>query len=322
MKLHNQILLAMALAVGAGLVVPDWVLSVHFLGTIFLGALKMVIGPLILASVVAGLLGLGKVHHAGRTGGLTVAYFLSTTFVAVAIGLVLVNLVRPGAGADLAALHTGAGEVTIRAQEVGIGTFLKELVTGVFMNPFKALAEGKVLSIIAFALLLGGVLNGLGERGEPLRRFFESLNDAMMAIVHVILKFTPIGVFALLGGLVAKSGVEVFAGLAKYMATVLMALGVHALFLLLVVLPVVGRVPLGRFAGGMRAAWAMAFSTASSSATLPLTMECAESIGVPRRTTRFVLPLGATVNMDGTALYEAIAAMFIAQAYGVHLGLG
>jgi len=322
MKLHNQILLAMALAVAAGLVVPDWVLSVHFLGTVFLGALKMVIGPLILASVVAGLLGLGEVHHAGRTGGLTVAYFLSTTFVAVAIGLVLVNLVHPGAGADLAALHTGAGEVTIRAQEVGIGTFLKELVTGIFMNPFKALAEGKVLSIIAFALLLGGVLNGMGERGEPLRRFFESLNDAMMAIVHVILKFTPIGVFALLGGLVAKSGVEVFAGLAKYMATVLMALGVHALFLLLLVLPVFGGMRPGRFFGGMRAAWAMAFSTASSSATLPLTMECAEAIGVPRRTTRFVLPLGATVNMDGTALYEAIAAMFIAQAYGVHLGIG
>jgi Na+/H+-dicarboxylate symporter len=320
MKLHNQILLAMALAVAAGVLVPDWVLSVHFLGDLFLGALKMIIGPLVLASVVVGLISLGDIRHAGRTGGLTVAYFLSTTFVAVAIGLLMVNLIRPGAGADLVSLQ--AGEVTIRAQEVGVGTFLKELLTGIFMNPFKALAEGKVLSIIAFALLLGGVLTTLGERGAPLRRFFESLNDAMMGIVHVILKFTPIGVFALLGGLVAKSGVEVFAGLAKYMGAVLAALGLHALFLLLVVLPLVGRTRPGHFFGGMRSAWALAFSTASSSATLPLTMECADALGVPRRASRFVLPLGATINMDGTALYEAIAAMFIAQAYGIHLGFG
>jgi len=321
MKLHNQIFLAMGLAVAAGLLVPDLVLSVKFLGDLFLGALKMVIGPLVLASVVVGMTSLGDIRHAGRTGAVAVAYFLSTTFLAVLTGLVMVNLIRPGAGTDLSHLLTA--EATVRAQQVGVGAFLKELLTGILQNPIHALAEGQVLSIIAFALLLGGVLTTLGERGAPLRRFFEALNDAMMAIVHVILKFTPIGVFALLGAIVATSGAGVFAGLARYMVAVVAGLGLHVAVLLLIVLPLVGGMRPLRLLKGMRAAYAMAFSTASSSATLPLTMECAEdNLGVPKRTSRFVLPVGATINMDGTALYEAVAAMFIAQAYGIHLGVG
>jgi len=321
MKLHNRIFLAMALGAAAGVAAPEAVLHVQIVGDLFLGALKMVIGPLVLASVVVGMLSLGDIRHAGRMGGLTVAYFLGTTFLAVTLGLLVVNLVRPGVGVDLGALLPA--EATIRAQEVGIGTFLGELARGLFMNPVKALAEGKVLPIIVFALLLGGVTTTLGERGEPLRRFFEAFNEAMLAIVHVILWFAPFGVFALVGTMVARSGPELFVGLAKYVAAVLLGLGLHGLVLLLLVLPVLGGMRAGRLFKGMRAAWAMAFSTASSSATLPLTLECAErNVGVPRRATRFVLPIGATVNMDGTALYESVAALFIAQAYGIHLGLG
>ncbi len=312
----------MALAIAAGLIVPDIVVHVKFLGDIFLAALKMVIGPLVMASVIVGVMSLGDVRDGGRIGGRAVIYFLSTTFVAVVFGLLMVNLIRPGDGVDLSALLTEQAH-TIKAQEIGVGAFLVELLTGVFMNPIKALAEGKVLSIIAFALLMGGCITTLGERGEPLRRFFESLNDVMMKIVHVILLFTPIGVFALVGNIVAKSGLSVFAGLAKYMLTVIGGLGLHAAFLLLLVLPLIARIKPGHMIRGMSAAYAMAFSTASSSATLPMTMECAQyKVGVPRRATRFVLPLGATINMDGTALYEAAAAMFIAQAYGIHLGLG
>jgi Na+/H+-dicarboxylate symporter len=270
---------------------------------------------------VVGMLSLGDIRHAGRTGGLTIAYFFGTTGLAVAVGLLMVNLVRPGAGADLAVLS--AHPATLHAQEIGVGAFLGELARGLFVNPFKALAEGKVLPIIVFALLLGGVTSTLGERGEPLRRFFEAFDAAMMRIVHVILFFTPYGVFALLGALVARSGPEVFLGLAKYVFTVLAALALHVTLLLLLVLPALGRLRPGRLVSGMRSAYAMAFSTASSSATLPMTIECAEGqVGVPRRTARFVLPIGATVNMDGTALYEAVAALFIAQAYGIHLGLG
>jgi len=321
MKLHNQIFLAMALAVAAGLAAPEAVLHFKIVGDLFLGAIKMIIGPLVLASVVVGMMSLGDVRHAGRAGAITAAYFFGTTALAVAVGLLVVNLIRPGAGADLAVLSVG--EATVRAQEVGIGTFLGELARGIFMNPIQALAEGKVLPIIAFALLLGGVTTTLGERGEPLRRFFTALDAAMMGIVHVILRFTPLGVFALLGALVARSGVDVFLGLAKYMVTVVAGLGLHVTLLLLLVLPVLGRMRPGRLVKGMRGAYAMAFSTASSSATLPMTIECAEGqVGVPRRAARFVLPIGATVNMDGTALYEAIAALFIAQAYGIHLGLG
>jgi Na+/H+-dicarboxylate symporter len=321
MKLHNQIFLAMALAVAAGLAAPEAVLHVKIVGDLFLAAIKMVIGPLVLASVVVGMLSLGDIRHAGRTGGLTIAYFLGTTGLAVAVGLLMVNLVRPGAGADLAVLS--ASPATLHAQEIGVGAFLGELARGLFVNPVGALAEGKVLPIIVFALLLGGVTSTLGERGEPLRRFFEAFDAAMMRIVHVILFFTPYGVFALLGALVAQSGAGVFLGLAKYVFTVLAALALHVTLLLLLVLPTLGRLRPGRLVSGMRSAYAMAFSTASSSATLPMTIECAEDqVGVPRRTARFVLPIGATVNMDGTALYEAVAALFIAQAYGIHLGLG
>ncbi|MDH5527485.1 MAG: dicarboxylate/amino acid:cation symporter [Nitrospirota bacterium] len=321
MKLHNQIFLAMGLAVAAGLLLPEVVTHLKFIGDLFLGALKMIVGPLVFASVVVGMLSLGDVRHAGRMGGKTVVYFLSTTFMAVGVGLLMVNLIQPGVGVDLSQL--GGDVKQIRATEIGVGAFLVELVTGIFMNPFAALAQGKVLSIIAFALLLGGVITTLGERGEPLRRFFESLNDALMGMVHVILFFTPAGVFALLGNIVAKSGVEIFAGLAKYALAVVAGLAVHGFLLLFLVLPLLGRIQAGHVAKGMRAAWAMAFSTASSSATLPLTMECArDNVGVPDRSVRFVLPLGATINMDGTALYESVAALFIAQAYGIHLGIG
>ncbi len=321
MKLHNQIFLAMALAIACGLAVPDLITPLKFLGDIFLGALKMIIGPLILASVVVGVMGLGDVRHAGRIGGKAVAYFLTTTFLAVIVGLLMVNLIRPGEGSDLSALLTAEAS-SIHAQEVGVGAFLVELLSGIFINPFKALAEGKVLSIIAFALLLGGVITTLGKSGEPLRKFFTSLNDAMIKMVHVILFFTPIGVFALMGNIVATSGLSIFVGLAKYMLTVVAGLGLHVFLLLFLVLPIFGRMKAGHLIKGMRSAYAMAFSTASSSATLPLTMECAQkNVGVPARATRFVLPLGATINMDGTALYEAAAAMFIAQAYGIHLGL-
>ncbi len=321
MKLHNQIFLAMALAIAAGVALPEQIVHIKFLGDTFLAALKMVIGPLVMASVIVGIMSLGDVRHAGRIGGKAVAYFLSTTLMAVVFGLLMVNLIRPGEGVDLSYLLTS--QATVKAQEMGIGTFLAELVSGIFMNPIKALAEGKVLSIIAFSLLLGGCITTLGERGEPLKRFFESLNEAMMKIVHVILFFTPLGVFALVSNLVAKSGLGIFVGLAKYMLTVIGGLGLHAAFLLLLVLPLIARIRTGHMLKGMRSAYAMAFSTASSSATLPMTLECAhQNVGIPQRATRFVLPLGATINMDGTALYEAAAAMFIAQAYGIHLGFG
>ena len=310
----------MALAVLGGLAVPDLVVHLKFLGDVFLGALKMIIGPLVMASIVVGMLGLGEAG-AGRMGAKAVIYFMLTTLVAVVFGLLMVNLIRPGVGIDLSEVLTS--DASVRAQEVGIGAFLEELVTGIFINPVKALAEGKVLSVIAFSLLLGGVIVALGERGAPLRSRFEALNEAMMKMVHVILLFTPIGVFALVSNIVARSGLEVFLGLAKYMATVVGGLGLHALFLLFMVLPLIGRIKTGHMVKGMRSAYAMAFSTASSSATLPMTMECAQNnVGVPRRSTRFVLPLGATINMDGTALYEAAAALFIAQAYGIHLGIG
>lgn len=320
MKPHNQIFLAMALAVAAGLAAPEWMGHVKFLGDLFLGALKMIVGPLVMVSVTVGMIGLGDVRHAGRTGARAVIYFLATTCVAVVFGLLMVNLIRPGDGADLGVLLSG--QATIRAQEVGVGTFLAELVTGIFVNPVKALAEGKVLSIIAFSLLLGGAITTLGPKGETLAKLFEALNEALMKVVHVILLFAPLGVFALLGNIVAHGGLAVFGGLAKYVATVLAGLAVHAIFLLFFVLPLVGRIRAGHMLNGMRSAYAMAFASASSSATLPMTMECAQyRVGVPRRAVRFVLPLGATINMDGTALYEAAAAMFIAQAYGIHLGL-
>jgi len=315
---------AMGLAIIAGgvsgYVWGDAMQSVAWLGRLFLTALTMLIVPLVAASVISGVAGLGDVRSLGRMGGLSVAYYAATTLIAVAIGLVMANMWQPGAGVSLGAdLHAPSP----KAGDVGVTDLILSLV---HPNIIAAAAGMKLLPIIVFCIVFAAALSTLGERGRPVVAFFEGLNEAMMTMVHWIMVFAPVGVFALIASrLGAAGGGEAFmaqlAGLAKYALAVISGLLTHAAVLGVLLTLLARRAP-GEYLRHIGAALMTAFSTASSSAALPVTMEGVAAAGVDEKTRRFVLPLGATINMDGTALYEAVAALFIAQAYGIHLDLG
>jgi len=315
---------AMGLAIIAGGVSGYWwgdaMQSIAWLGQLFLTTLKMLIVPLVAASIISGVAGLGDVRSLGRMGGLSVAYYTVTTFIAVTIGLVMANLWQPGVGISLGSdLHAPMPKVG----DVGVTDLILSLV---YPNIIAAAADMKLLPIIVFCIVFAAALSTLGERGRPVVAFFEGLNEAMMTMVHWIMVFAPVGVFALIASrLGAAGGGEAFmaqlAGLAKYALAVISGLLVHAM-VLCALLTVLTRRVITEYLGHVGTALMTAFSTASSSAALPVTMDGVKAAGVDEKARRFVLPLGATINMDGTALYEAVAALFIAQAYGIDLSLG
>lgn len=319
MSLSRRILVGLGIGLGVGL----WLHSaggvshplygaVNVVGEMFLRLLRMVIVPLILTSVVHAAAGL-EVHHLGRLGLRTLAYYLITTAMAVLLGMALVNGVRPGWGAQLGL--TEVPERLLREGPPTLGDLLLHLIPD---NPIDALARMDVLQIIVFGLFLGVALGALGERAATSRRWVEELFQATMLIVHWVLQVLPIGVAALLARAVGRAGWEMAAPLGKYMATVIIGLLLHGGVVLPFLLWALGRMSPWLFFRGVNQALLTAFSTSSSSATLPVTLEVVEgNLKVPKHVARFVLPLGATVNMDGTALYEAVAATFIAQAYQV-----
>jgi Na+/H+-dicarboxylate symporter len=331
MKLHWKIIIGMVAGVVVGLIInessplpsvvktPFTVIFTPLIGTagqIFIKLLKMLIVPLIMASMVTGVARVGDIRKLGGLGGKTFVFYIVTTFASVLVGLVLVNIFRPGAGAPGI-----GGEVpdAVRTQ-VTIGSILLNMIPA---NPVKAMAEMQILPLIVFSLLFGAVLTTLGSKGKPLIDLFDSLNDAMMKLTDWVIKLAPYGVFALLANVVVETGPGIFANLGKYMATVLLGLALHAFVTLPLLLKFLGRANPRRYFEKVAPALTTAFSTASSSATLPLTLDCVETkAGVSPRVSSFVLPLGATINMDGTALYESVAAVFIAQVYGIDLSFG
>jgi len=323
---QQLLLLGIFLGLIAGGLVGFWLgpdaVMFKWLGDLFLRALKMIIVPLVVASMISGIASLGDVRKLGRTGLVTVVYYMMTTGLAVALGIILVNIIRPGVGVE----HAAAIPDVIRGKEHF--SFLDVILGMVPENLFKAAANLDILPLIVFSLLFGGVLTTLGERGRPVIRFFDGVFEAIMKMVHLIMWFAPIGVFGLVAGRLGDVGggsafmVEL-AKVGKYALTVIIGLLIHGLVVLPLVLSVLGRRKPWVYLRNMVEALTTAFSTASSSATLPVTFECVEEKNnVPKAASDLVLPLGATINMDGTALYEAVAAIFIAQSYGLHLGFG
>lgn len=289
--------------------------SFEFAKDLFLRLLKMIIVPLILTSIVAGVLAVGDGEGIGRIGFKTMVYYLSTSTIAILTGLVLVNLIRPGVGAQLVLEQAPANLAVV--EQTPLEFLMQFLLDLVPLNPFRAMVEGDILQVIVFSLLIGFFITRIPEphRGT-LSRLFQGGFEVMMRVVHFVFLFAPVGIFALLVRIVASEGLEAFKSLAWYALTVLLALLIHAGVTLPLILGTIGRVNPIRHLGAMWPALMVAFSTASSSGTLPLTMECAEKRAkVSNRVTSFVLPLGATINMDGTALYECVAAVFIAQIY-------
>lgn len=285
------------------------------LGGLFLRMLRMVAIPLIVTSLVTGVMGLGHASRLGRMFGRTLMYYVSTSMLAIVTGLVMVNLIRPGLRGNL---NFGRGEAPDVGGKLGEVLF-RQVETMIPSNPIAALANGNFLSIICFSLAFAvfAILVG-GRTADRLRDLFSDGFEVMMAMTMAIIKLAPIGVFFLMLYATATQGPAVFQSLAWYMLAVLCALAMHAFITLPLILKFVARRRPHKFAQAMSPALLTAFSSASSNGTLPLTLACVEErAGISNRVSSFVLPLGATVNMDGTALYEAVAVLFIAQ---VHFG--
>ncbi|HSL17660.1 MAG TPA: dicarboxylate/amino acid:cation symporter [Methylomirabilota bacterium] len=290
--------------------------AIGVVGDIFLRLLKMIIIPLIFTSLVCGVASLGDARSVGRVGLRTMLYYTMSTTLAILVGLTLVNIFRPGRYLDIGVAQALPEGLDSTSQS--LAQFLLNMVPD---NVIGAMARGDVLPVIFFAILFGLFLIRLnGPNVEAVHRVLEGALEVIQALTLAIVKLAPIGIFALLAREVVRSGPELIVKLLPYFATVGGGLLIHAFVTLPVILLVFGRRnPLDYFRTVLPAV-ATAFSTASSSATLPLSMECAEKgAGVKRGVSSFVLPLGATVNMDGTALYEAVAALTIAQMYGVGL---
>lgn len=302
-----------------GWLLPEYMVYVGWMGEIFLNALKMVIVPLVMFSMISGVASIGNINKLGRFGGTTILYYLATTSVAVAIGLFAVNLIEPGEG--ISGLVREVPEHIKSKEEF---SFIDVLTGMVSRNIVESMANMDILPIIIFSLLLGGILSSMEERAKSVISFFDTLNEAILKMVHLIMYMAPLGIFGLIGGKIGSIGPEniqaELLSLGKYFITVVGALAVHGLVVLPLLYFLFTRKNPFEYLKNTLPAVLTAFSTASSSATLPVTIECAEQNNkVSKKTAGFVLPIGATVNMDGTALYEAVAAMFIAQSYGIEL---
>lgn len=319
-KLHWQILIALILSIFFGVVFTDYVKYVSWMGDVFLRALRMIIVPLIFSSIVSGVTGLGSAENLGRMSMKTMLYYMMTSIFAIVTGLVLVNLIKPGVGADL-----GLSAV-VEGLDVGRDSFGQTLLKIIPTNIIESLANTDLPAIIFFAIFFGFFTTRVAPvYRDPIVNFFNSVFEIMMKITMFVIKFTPLGIFGIVSALVAEHAdnlLTIFGRMGIYMLTVIGALSIHAFITLPLLVRVLGRSNPVKHARGMSVPLLTAFSTSSSSATLPLTMEALEfNSGVSNKTTSFVLPLGATINMDGTALYQCIAVLFIAQAYGIELGI-
>lgn len=321
LKLHWQILIAFIIAVLLGLFFPQSSEYVKWLGDLFLRALKMIIVPLVFSSIVSGVVNLGSSSSLGRLGAKTIAYYITTSLSAILTGLILVDLIRPGVGADLG-FRMEVHDLTSTTGSLG-DIILRIVPT----NLFEVFVKGDMLAIIFFALLFGFFIPRVSEKySMPLISFFNSIFEVMMKLTSFIIKFAPIGILGIVTGIVADQAsdkaklVSMLEHLGVYMLTVLSGLAIHMFITLPLLLKILGRVRPFLHFKALSLPLITAFSTSSSSATLPLTIEAVENnVGVSNKISSLVLPLGATINMDGTALYECVAAMFIAQAYGIEL---
>ncbi len=350
-----------------GAFAPEQAKHLEFIGELFLNALKMLIVPLVVSSMIAGIASLGDVRKLGKPGLMTVFMYAATTGLAVLIGMIFVNLIKPGAGmappketgassmtrlvkkindqyyvfdkeqkyytlegepvrALVATFKTEdqANEAIIEGEKTVFAVLAKVLRMMVSENIIESAAHTDILPLIFFSLLFGGVLTTLGPKGEQVLEFFNGVSEAMMQMVNLIMYTAPLGIFALIAARLGKAGggsafYTEISKLGNYALCVILALAVHGILLAGIYLLLARRSPVFFFSKLFKAL-TTAFSTASSSATLPLTMECCEEAEVSPEAASFVLPLGATVNMNGTALYESVAAVFIAQAYGFNLG--
>ena len=283
------------------------------LGQIFLSLINMLVVPLVLFSIILGTAGLGDPAKLGRIGIKTVSYFLITTTIAIVIGLALAGLVQPGLAGDF---DLSSAEFETEEAPSVAETLLGMIPT----NPIAALGEGNMLQIIVFAVFIGLALSALGEKTKGIVHLVEQGNDIMMYLVGLVMKFAPYGTFGLIATAVGSQGFSAMKAMGSYMVVILAALAIHAFFTYGGTIKFLAKKSPIWFFKNFAPAMSVGFSTSSSNATLPISMEVAQrDLGVPKSISSFVQPLGATINMDGTAIMQGVATMFIAQAYGIDL---
>ena len=316
--LTQQIFIGLAIGIVAGWIVstthPEWAQFFRPFSQLFLRMIKMIIAPLIFATLVAGIAGAGHVKVVGRMGVRAMIYFEVVTTIALGIGLAAVNLMRPGVGVNL---PMGQGsEITAKPQ-----TWDQILLHLVPESVIRAMAEGDVLQIVVFSIFFAIALGMIGEKGRPVVAWCEAVAETMFKVTNIVMHYAPIGVGAAIAYTVGHGGLGVLWNLAWLVATLYLAL---AVLILCVFLPIaiMFRIPLRKFVKAVKEPAVIAFSTTSSEAALPRAMEVLERLGVPRRIVSFVLPLGYSFNLDGSTLYLSLAAVFVAQAAGVQLTIG
>ncbi len=285
------------------------------MGDIFIRLIRMVVVPLVFTTLVAGAASVGDTAKLGRLATKTLLFYLFTTAAAVTIGLFLANMTQPGVGLNLALEG-------LKAKEVSPPALTETLINLIPLNPMEAMSKGNMLQLIVFAVIFGFSLSTLGENGRPVQRFFEICGDVMIKLTGYVMLYAPIGVFGLIAYTVTLHGLAVLLPLAKVI--VIMYAGCLLLFLLVYtpILKLFVRLPLGKFFRGMAEPLIVAFTTCSSAAALPTNMASVEKLGASRVVSSFSMPLGNTINMDGTSLYMGICAIFVAQVYGIDLAFG
>jgi Na+/H+-dicarboxylate symporter len=315
MKLWQQIFIALVAGLAVGMIIGPPAAAIKPIGTVFINAIKMLIVPLIFVSLVCGVTSMHDMHKMGRIAVKTVVIYLLTTAVAITIGLGLGTLFQPGAGIDLGAA------MAIEPKEAP--SLIDTFVGLIPKNPIGAMADGNVLQIIVFALLFGIAINLAGEPGQKIKQFFDWLAEVIYKLTAIVISFAPYGVFALMAWVAGTYGLDVLLPLGTVILAVYAGCVIHAVVVYGGAITFIAKLNPIRYFQGIAEAQAVAFTTTSSSGTLPVTMGCVQkNLGVSRGVSSFVLPLGATINMDGTALYQGVCALFVAQAYGIDLVFG
>ncbi|HXL04006.1 MAG TPA: dicarboxylate/amino acid:cation symporter [Bacillota bacterium] len=314
MKLWVKILIGFAIGAVVGLIIGPSIAVVKPLGDLFIRLIKMLIVPLVFCSLVVGASSIGDLKKLGRVGGKTIVYFLVTTAIAITLAIIFAVIFNPAGGYIFKQVGVFEAKPMPKAADV--------ILSLVPTNALNAMVTDNMLQIIVFALFVGIAISLIGEKGKPAFAFFESIAEIMYSIVGMIMNFAPIGVFALIAWVVGTSGAEVLLPLARVIFVVYFVNILHALIVYSGAVYIWAKMRPSYFFRGFFEAMAVAFSTCSSSATLPISMHCAqENLGVSKEISSFVQPLGATINMDGTAIYQGVCAVFIAGVFGIKLGL-
>lgn len=322
-KQHSKMSLPVQMVIGLILgVIVGSITSAEFtaaylrpFGQLFITLIRMVVVPLVLATIIAGAAGIHDLSKLGRVATKTLIYYFLTTGVAVAIGLLLANLMQPGIGLDLSTEGLNAKQITPPS-------LVQTLLNIVPMNPIDALAKGNMLQVIFFAVIFGFALSSLGETGKPLLRIFELIGDVMIRMTNMVMMYAPIGVFGLISYTVSQHGLKVLLPLGKLILVSAIASALHVAICYTPLVKYVIRMPLSKFFRGIFEPWLIAFTTCSSAAALPANLQAVRRLGASKGVASFSIPLGNTINMDGTAIYMGVAAVFAAEVYGIPLTFG